>query len=134
MCGLAVNIRREEGLASIHLTGYLSATASEMLKDLLAEVNGADQVRLVFAKKALVNMAVVRLFAEFLQLLKARGTSCCLEYAAPCVHRVFDAVGLSELLPYCEVGQGIDAETESVGQVFGGVGYLGQYIGSVSRS
>ena len=43
MCGLAVNIRREEGLASIHLTGYLSATASEMLKDLLAEVNGAER-------------------------------------------------------------------------------------------
>ena len=96
MTELTAQIEHQEGLAIIHLAGYLSSEKADRLEEAFQEIGDAAKVLLVFREGDMISSAGLAVLFDPILPLKEQGKEFRVAHPAAHFRKVFDIVGLSK--------------------------------------
>ena len=96
MSALTARVEQQEGLAVIHLSGYLSSESAGPLESAFAQVGAAAKVVVVFQEKDFINSAGLAVLIGCILPAQEQGKQVRLVHPAKHFRKVFDIVGLSK--------------------------------------
>jgi anti-sigma B factor antagonist len=104
MTGLEVSSKERNGVAVVHLKGYLDAHTAPDFEKVLRDLIDSDRIRLVVNLSDLnyIASAGVGVFMGFIEELRGRGGDIKLAEPTEKVYRVFDLLGFHLLYDICK--------------------------------
>ena len=96
MTELTAQIQHQEGIAVIHLAGYLSSDNAQGLDDAFAQLGDAPKILLVFREGDMISSAGLAVLFDLIMTAEEQGQQVRLVQPAAHFRKVFDLVGLSE--------------------------------------
>ncbi len=100
MSTFTAQVKHREGVSAIHLAGYLSAEAADVVEEALQQVADAGKVLLVFQEEGHINSAGLVMLFDLIMPLLSQGKKVRIAHPAKHFRRVLHIMGLSK---YVEV-------------------------------
>ena len=96
MSELTAQIQHQEDIATIHITGYLSADNAQSLDEAFAQVGDTQKILLVFRQGDMITSAGIAVLFDLIMTAEDQGQEVRLVQPAAHFRKVFDLVGLSK--------------------------------------
>ena len=96
MTELTARLQHQEGIATIHLAGYLSSDNAQSLDEAFAQVGDAAKILLVFREGDMITSAGIAVLFDLIMTAEHQGQEVRIVQPSPHFRKVFDIVGLSK--------------------------------------
>ncbi len=96
MTELTAQVQHQEGIATIHLSGYLSSDSAGALDEAFAQVGDTGKVLLVFQAQDFITSAGLAVLFDLMLTAQEQGRQVRVVQPSPHFRKVFEMVGLSK--------------------------------------